>query len=80
MESVEDVYSFNWVTSKEVHNERMEDSMVLFKLRRNIFVAMNSAGGVYYVIFGEPWTTSKVVICALIPVGLFVWYKMRGAE
>jgi len=41
---------------------------------------MNSAGGVYYVIFGEPWTTSKVVICALIPVGLFVWYKMRGAE
>jgi len=80
VESVEDVYSFNWVTSKEVHNERMEDSMVLFKLRRNIFVAMNSAGGVYYVIFGEPWTTPKVVICALISVGLFVWYKMRGAE
>ena len=43
-------------------------------------IAMNSAGGVYYVIFGEPWTTPKVVICALISVGLFVWYKMRGAE
>ena len=64
---------------KRIQNdERMEVDMVLLMLWWNILVAINITGGVYYVTFGESWTSTKIVICALVPVGLFVWYKMRN--